>query len=237
MQPNTASSAMPSLPRSCGSESCLPITEPKTRGLTRASVLTAYRRMAPVYDWMFGACFEPGRRRAIERLAGSSGRDVLEVGVGTGLSLRHWPREMSVTGIDLSPEMLARAERARARHRLENVTLRRMDAQAMDFPDDRFDKVAVMYVVSVVPDLGMLLREIRRVCRPGGRICIVNHFQRRNRFVRRLESALSAHAGFLGFDAALPIERITRAEGLDILRVRPVNWGGYWSLIEAKNVK
>jgi phosphatidylethanolamine/phosphatidyl-N-methylethanolamine N-methyltransferase len=210
---------------------------PTAQPLTRLAVLSAYRRMAPVYDWVFGACFAQGRRNVIATLSRVPGRRVLEVGVGTGLSLRHWPRNFEITGIDLSPDMLRRAELARRRHRLHNVTLQLMDAQAMEFPDDSFDKVAAMYVVSVVPDLHALLREMRRVCRPGGRICIVNHFEHRNGLVRRFERKLSRHASFLGFDAALPLRRVTETDGLRILDVRPANWGDYWSLIEAENVK
>src|SRR5438552_10639329 len=138
--------------------------------MTRATVLAAYRRMAPFYDWMFGACFEPGRRRAVDTLAPTAGQHILEVGVGTGLALRHWPARARVTGIDLSPDMLMRAEQARRRHQLDHVTLRVLDAQDTDFPDNHFDGIAAMYVVSVVPDLPALLREMRRICRPGGRI-------------------------------------------------------------------
>ncbi len=210
---------------------------PSAEPLTRLAVLSAYRRIAPVYDWVFGACFAQGRRNVIAALTRAPGRRVLEVGVGTGLSLRHWPKEFDITGIDFSPDMLRRAELARRRHRLHNVTLQLMDAQAMEFADDSFDKVAAMYVASVVPDLHALLREVRRVCRPGGRICFVNHFEHKNGLVRRFERKLSAYACFLGFDATLPLRRVTEADGLRILSVHPANWGNYWTLIEAENVK
>ena len=129
------------------------------------------------------------------------------------------------------------ARRACDRYGLENVDVQIMDAQAMTFADDTFDKVAAMYVVSGAPDLTALLREVKRVCKPGGRIGIVNHFEHPNRMMRAFEKRLSAYAGFLGFDSALPIERITKQSGLRILQVRRVNLGGYWWLIEAENVK
>jgi phosphatidylethanolamine/phosphatidyl-N-methylethanolamine N-methyltransferase len=217
--------------------SAAPVLPPVSDHLTHSSVRAAYRRMAPVYDWMFNACFRDGRHKVVERLCRHGARNVLEAGVGTGLSLHAWPKHVRVTGIDLSPEMLARAERLRHRAGLHHVNLRVMDAQATDFATDSFDGIAVMYVVSVVPDLWALLRELRRVCRPGGRICIVNHFAHQHPVFRRVEQAASAWAGTLGFNAALPLESVTRAEGLRIVDLQRVNWGGYWSLIEAENIK
>lgn len=205
--------------------------------MTRATVLAAYRRMAPFYDWMFGACFEPGRRRAVDTLAPTAGQHILEVGVGTGLALRRWPVHARITGIDLSPDMLTRAERARRRHQLDHVTLRVLDAQDTDFPDNHFDGIAAMYVVSVVPDLPALLREMRRICRPGGRIAIVNHFAQTRPLARWIERTAAAHAGFLGFNAALPLEAVTSAAGLRVRLVRRVNWAGYWTLVVAENDK
>lgn len=193
--------------------------------------------MAPVYDWVFGACFEAGRQRTIELLNSGPGDRVLEVGVGTGLALRHWHRESHVVGIDLSSDMLTRAERNRKRHALKNVRLMMMDAQSTTFPDNHFDKVAAMYVVSVVPDPGALLREIRRICKPGGRIAIVNHFERSSPVLRRIERALAGYAGLLGFNPTLPLATVTQAHGLKVHATEPVNWGGYWTLIEAENVK
>jgi phosphatidylethanolamine/phosphatidyl-N-methylethanolamine N-methyltransferase len=232
---------MPITNEALSSKTCLApsdsVAPPNEHRLTQASVLTAYRRMAPIYDWVFDACFAHGRRQAIAALSRGEGRRVLEVGVGTGLSLRQWPRDFSVTGIDLSAEMLQRAEKARQRFQLTNVTLKVMDAQAMEFPDDSFDSVAAMYVVSVAPDLSALLREMRRVCRPGGAICIVNHFEHENRMLRWFEESLSGYAGVLGFDSALPISRITELDGFRVQSIRPVNWGGFWSLIVAENVK
>lgn len=209
----------------------------KVHPLTAAAVRLAYRRMAPVYNALFGACFQAGRERAVAALASGPGDRILEVGVGTGIALRHWHPAADIIGIDLSPEMLARAERERHRRGLEHVTLHVMDAQATPFPDNHFDKVAAMYVVSVVPDLDALLREIRRVCKPGGRIAIVNHFERPSGLARRIEDAFARYAGLLGFNPALHLEQVTASPGLRVLRIQPVNWGGYWTLIEAENVK
>lgn len=205
--------------------------------LTRSALLTAYRRMAPIYDWVFGPVFARGRRQVQAALAPQPGDRILEVGVGTGLSLPAWPREVVVTGIDLSPAMLRRAERRRLRLGLHHVELRELDASATDFATDAFDKIAAMHVVSVVSDLPALLREMRRVCRPGGRIVIVNHFAQSHPWLRRGEQALAPYAGRLGFDPVLPLTRVTEAAGLRIREVRPASWFGYWTLIVAENDK
>lgn len=207
------------------------------RKLTLAKVRSAYQRWAPVYDRLFGACFRAGQRRAVEVLASAAGERILEVGVGTGLALPYWHRGAQVTGIDVSERMLQRAAHVRTRHRLNHVTLRLLDAQATDYPDNHFDKIAAMYVVSVVPNVPALLAEMRRVCKPGGRIVIVNHFAHPHPVINRLERMLADHAALLGFNTAMPAEIVTRMSGLRIHRVQQVNWGGYWTLIEAENLK
>lgn len=216
-----------------------PPLSPRTRrgGLSLTKVRSAYERWAPVYDEIFGACFRPGQRRAAEVLASAPRERILEAGVGTGLALPLWHREAEVTGIDISESMLRRAGRLCKRHRLEHVQLRLLDAQNTDYPDDYFDKIAAMYVVSVVPNAPALLSEMRRICKPGGRIVIVNHFAHRHPTIRRLERMLADHAALLGFHTAMPVETVTHFAGLRIHRVEPVNWGGYWTLIEAENIK
>jgi len=214
-----------------------PGLEAASSSLTLASVQAAYGRWAPVYDGIFGACFRHGQRRAVEVLRSAPGDRILEVGVGTGLALPFWHRDARITGIDISDRMLRRAENVRHRRGLRHVELRLMDAQAMDFPDNHFDKIAAMYVVSVVPSLPALLAEMRRVCKPGGRLAIVNHFAHPRPLVRRAEQILGRYAGLLGFHTAMDEETVTRAPGLRVLRTEPVNWGGYWTLIEAENVK
>ena len=116
------------------------------------AVAASYRRWAPVYDKTFGAVSSLGRRRAVEHVNRRGGA-VLEVGVGTGLSLRHYRPDIEVTGIDFSAEMLAKAEaKVEAEGLRQVVALRRMDARALDFPDDSFDTVVAMHLISVVPE-------------------------------------------------------------------------------------
>ena len=125
----------------------------------------------------------------------------------------------------------------RDRHDLRHVVLRVEDAQATRFEDDSFSKIAALYVVSVVPSLPALLKEMHRIAKPGARVVIVNHFAHPNRVVRRVESWLAAFEGVLGFKPSLPVELIMKAEGFRVLETAPVNWFGYWTLIEAEVVK
>jgi phosphatidylethanolamine/phosphatidyl-N-methylethanolamine N-methyltransferase len=149
----------------------------------------AYRAFAPAYDAFFGAVLEPGRRAAIEGMDLRPGARVLEVGVGTGLSLAAYPRDVSVFGVDLAPEMLDRARRRVARKGLSQILeLKVMDARALDYPDAHFDVVVAMYVVSVTPDPERMVSEMLRVCRPGGQLVIVNHFRTESSLVRGIAS-------------------------------------------------
>lgn len=141
------------------------------------AVRAAYRRWAGVYDTMFGGISTWGRRRAVAEVNCLPGRDVLEVGVGTGLALPHYGADKRITGIDLSAEMLERARDRVGEQRLANVaTLLEMDAEATIFADASFDIAVAMFVASVVPHPRKLMAEMRRVVRPGGHILFVNHF-------------------------------------------------------------
>jgi phosphatidylethanolamine/phosphatidyl-N-methylethanolamine N-methyltransferase len=164
------------------------------------AVKAAYRRYSGFYDALFGPVLQPGRRALLDALELKPGDRVLEVGVGTGISLPLYPRDVRITGIDVSREMLDKARTRVARRKLANVeALLEMDAEAMTFPDASFDKVVAMYVVSVVAQPARLLEELHRVCRPDGEIFIVNHFQSENRFIGAVEKALAGFSAQLGF--------------------------------------
>jgi phosphatidylethanolamine/phosphatidyl-N-methylethanolamine N-methyltransferase len=164
------------------------------------AVKTAYRRYARIYDAVFGPVLQPGRRALLEALNLKPGDRVLEVGVGTGLSLPLYPASVRITGIDVSREMLEKARERVARRRLGNVeALLEMDAEEMTLPSASFDKVVAMYVVSVVARPARLLEELHRVCRPDGEIFIVNHFRSENRFIGAVEKALAGFSPQLGF--------------------------------------
>lgn len=202
------------------------------------AIQKAYRRYAPHYDLYFGAVLQPGRRAVVERMDCRAGERILEVGVGTGLSLPLYPRDVRVTGIDISREMLARADARRRRECLDHVVaLRCLDAERMDFPDDSFDKVVAMYVASVVPQPARLIDEMRRVCRPEGALFIVNHFLHAHPVVRGIERLLAPFSRKMGFRPDFPLEEFIRETGLDVEERLPVNGLGYWTLLRARNNK
>jgi phosphatidylethanolamine/phosphatidyl-N-methylethanolamine N-methyltransferase len=198
----------------------------------------AYRRYARFYDVCFGAVFQPGRRAIDDTMDCGRGERILEVGVGTGLSLPLYPQDVNVVGIDISRHMLAQARVRVARDRLANVAeLVVMDAENMAFEDDSFDKVVAMYVASVVPDPGRLVDEMRRVCKPGGQIYVVNHFHSRNPMLRGVERTLAPLSRQLGFRPDFSLDRFLGQTGLDPMNIRPVNLFDFSTLVEAVNNK
>ena len=198
----------------------------------------AYRRYARIYDVVFGAVFQPGRRAIVERMNCRPGERILEVGVGTGLSLPLYPRNVLVTGIDISRDMLAQAQARKVRERLDNVVeLSVMDAENMEFEDSSFDKVVAMHVASVVPDPERLVDEMRRVCKPHGRIIFVNHFHSRNPFLGTFESLIAPLSKQLGFRPDFSLDRFVSQTGLDATDVHPVNIFHFCTMVEARNNK
>jgi phosphatidylethanolamine/phosphatidyl-N-methylethanolamine N-methyltransferase len=201
------------------------------------SIKKAYRRYAKVYDFYFGAVFQPGRKAVVDKINWRAGDRVLEVGVGTGLSLPLYPSFVKVTGIDISAEMLARAHARCAREGLANVRLNLMDAENMQFADDAFDKVIAMYVASCVPNPTALVDEMRRVCKPSGELIIVNHFQSDNPVIGRVENLLAPLSRLLGFRPHFSLDSFAQEAGLSVVDESPVNLFGYWKLLRARNNK
>lgn len=202
------------------------------------AVEQAYRRYARFYDVCFGAVFQPGRKAIVERMDCRAGERILEVGVGTGLSLPLYPGEVSVVGIDISRDMLDQARRRLERGGRGNVAkLMVMDAENMAFEDDSFDKVVAMYVASVVPDPERMVDEMRRVCKPGGQIFMVNHFHSRNPVLGGLERLLAPLSKQLGFRPNFPLDRFLGATGLDAGSICPVNLFDFSTMVEARNNK
>jgi phosphatidylethanolamine/phosphatidyl-N-methylethanolamine N-methyltransferase len=194
-------------------------------------VARVYENIAWGYDLVFGPTLHPGRVDAIKRMGIKPGDRVLEVGVGTGINADLYPADCAVTGIDLSSSMLEKARERVARKGVRNVRLLQMDAANLKFADDSFDIVYAPYVISVVPDPVAVTREMRRVCRPGGRIVILNHFRSSNpamAWIERMISPLTVHVGFKS-DLDLPAF-LAQAE-LKPLSIQKVNVPRIWSLV------
>jgi phosphatidylethanolamine/phosphatidyl-N-methylethanolamine N-methyltransferase len=159
------------------------------------------------------------------------GDHVLEVGAGTGINAPLYPRHCEVTAIDLSAPMLEKARDRIARHGLRNVRLLEADAAQLTFGDDSFDSVYAPYTISVVPDPVKVALEMKRVCRPGGRIVILNHFRSDNPILSRIERAISPLTVHVGFKADLGMQAFLAHAGLRPISIEKVNFPRIWSLI------
>ena len=205
--------------------------------LEKRHVERAYKIFAPAYDLVFDWIFHPGREAAIRGLDIKPGDHVLEVGIGTGLNLPLYPARCRLIGIDLSEEMLRKAHEKVAELGASNVTLRAMDATVMDFPDDEFDSSVATYTISAVPDPVSVLREMRRVVKPGGSIVLLNHFRSDRRMVGRLEDFVAPVCTRLGWKSNLPLEPLLERVGLTPEYSTKVNLFNGWRLIKCINRK
>lgn len=194
-------------------------------------VTRVYEKLASVYDFTFGPTLHPGRVDAIRRMSIKPGDRVLEVGVGTGINVDLYPRTCSVTGVDLSGPMLEKARDRVARTGVRNVRLLQMDAANLKFADDSFDIVYAPYVISVVPDPVAVTREMHRVCRPGGRIVILNHFRSQNPVGAWMEKIIAPATKYLGFKSDLDLPAFLVQAGLKPISIEKVNVPRIWSLV------
>ncbi|MGE0223445.1 MAG: class I SAM-dependent methyltransferase [Acetobacteraceae bacterium] len=204
--------------------------------LDAASIRDAYRRWAGVYDAVFGGVSSFGRKRAVALVNSLPGRDVLEVGVGTGLALPHYMRDKRITGIDLSAEMLDQARERVQELGLRNVNaLYEMDAEATEFEDASFDTAVAMFVASVVPHPRQLLAEMRRVVRPGGNILFVNHFAAARGPRWWMERAMAPASRALGWHPDFAMEALFSTEDMEVVSATPVPPVGLFTLVRLAN--
>ncbi len=205
--------------------------------LEKRQVKRAYALYSPIYDFIFDRIFHPGRVAALKVLDIQPDDRVLEVGIGTGLNLPLYPPRCRLTGIDLSDKMLEKAQEKIEELGLDNVTLKVMDASAMDFADNEFDGALATYVISAVPDPLGVLREMRRVVKPGGAIVILNHFRSQSRMVGTFEDLVSPLCTRLGWKSNLPLEPLLKDVGLIPELSMKVNLLNGWRLLRCVNRK
>jgi phosphatidylethanolamine/phosphatidyl-N-methylethanolamine N-methyltransferase len=225
--------------------------EPRSDGLKRAverarsrmsmdtdAVKSAYKRWAPVYDHTFGLVAAEGRKHAVEVINTRKGR-VLEVGVGTGLSLPDYARHLEIVGVDLSPDMLEKAQDRVAAEKLTNVTgLYEMDASHMDFPDASFDTVVAMYVMTVVPDPEKVMRELNRLTKPGGEVLLVNHFSQEEGVRGWVERRMAPFADKIGWKPLFDIDHVMVCDELKLVERRALRPAGLFTMLRfAKQVE
>jgi phosphatidylethanolamine/phosphatidyl-N-methylethanolamine N-methyltransferase len=210
-----------------------------TDDISKHGVERAYALWAPVYDLVFGKVFEAGRGAAIDAAVaacGPQGGRLLEVGVGTGLSLPGYAANIRIVGIDLSEPMLRKAQEKVIDQKLANVdALAVMDAQRMALPDHSFDVIVAQYVITAVPDPEATLDEFARVIRPGGEIILVNHIGAESGLRRVFERCFTPIARRLGWRPEFPFARLAdwaaRHGGVTIVERRPLAPLGHFALI------
>ncbi len=190
-----------------------------------------YEKLASVYDLTFGPTLHPGRVQALQRMQIHPGDKILEVGVGTGINCSMYPSNTEITGIDFSAGMLEKARERVARKETRNVRLLQMDAQDLKFEDNSFDIVYAPYLISVVPDPVKVAREMRRVCKPGGRIVFLNHFLSPNKLLSRAERMISPLTVHIGFKSDLDLPAFLAQANLHPVSIEKVNIPRIWSLV------
>jgi len=203
--------------------------------LEKRQVQRAYELYAPIYDFIFDWIFAPGRAAAVRQLDLKPNDVTLEVGIGTGLNLPLYPPTCRLIGIDLSQEMLDKAVERVQTLAMPNVTLKVMDATALDFAENEFDKALATYTISAVPDPVAVLREMRRVVKPGGVIVILNHFRSERRFASHLEDLVAPVCTRLGWKSNLAMNPLLAEVGLTPEQVTKVNLLNGWRLVRCIN--
>jgi len=202
--------------------------------IDQVSVKKAYARWAPVYDLVFGSLFDRGRRAAVIAADRVGGR-ILEVGVGTGISLSDYSADNRIVGVDLSEEMLRRARERVSELALTNVQLETMDAENLAFPDGSFDVVVALYVVSTVPNPQAALDEFARVTKPGGEIILANRVGAEAGFRRSVEEMLRPIVCRLGWRLDFPWDHfadwIARSPQIQLIERRPMPPFDHFSLL------
>ncbi|MEE9275160.1 MAG: methyltransferase domain-containing protein [bacterium] len=205
--------------------------------LTEESVVKIYDRWGSFYDIIFKRIFREGRDVGVQLLDIKPGERLLEVGVGTGLSLPLYRRDAEIHGIDISPKMLGKAAEKVEKHGLTNTHLQVMDAQAMDYPDDMFDCVTACYVMSAAPDPHRVVAEICRVCKPGGRIVFINHFKSQNPVLAKFEEFINGVCRKIGWESNLDLEALLATNNLTPLVQERVNIFDYWRAVLCTNAE
>jgi phosphatidylethanolamine/phosphatidyl-N-methylethanolamine N-methyltransferase len=195
-----------------------------------------YYEFSHFYDKIFARIFYPRIVACIRALNIPLGAKVLELGVGTGLSLDAYPPHCQVLGVDLATEMLEHAEERIAQNGWRHITVETMDAMNLKIPDNSFDYVMAFHVVSVVPDATRMMREAQRVCRPGGQLVVINHFRSEKRLLAAVDRRLEPITRRWGWHT---LERADVFDGLpiDVERVYKTSKRSLFTIVVARNGK
>ena len=174
-----------------------------------------YKKLGPVYNLIYSKfLFDEGRKAAVELLSLSPGFQVLEIGVGTGLALPLYPESCTVTGVDVSEGMLEKALELVQEKNIQNTKLLKMNAREMDFPDNSFDAVLGNLFISATDDPAKAMQEMKRVCKKGGYIVLMNHFRSESPYIAFMEKTFSPISSHLGFNSNLCLHSLLQESGL-----------------------
>jgi len=201
------------------------------------SIKKIYAGYSNVYDALFKRFFYPRIKHAISYMDIKPGDRILDVGVGTGLSLSLFPKYCNVVGIDLSTEMLRKAKEKIELNNLKNIKVMSMDAMCVGFKDDSFDKVFISHVVTVVPDPYKVMSEVRRVCRKGGQVVIVNHFKSKNKVIETVEKIINPVCKKIGWRSDLCLNEFIDKSGLNVKQKYMLKKLDFWHIVFATNEK
>jgi phosphatidylethanolamine/phosphatidyl-N-methylethanolamine N-methyltransferase len=190
-----------------------------------------YGEFAPLYDKVFGKIFYNRLEYVIENLGIPPGAKVLEVGAGTGTSFPAYPSHCEITGVDLAPDMLARARQKIEENHWSHLTVMEMNALDLKFPDNTFDYVMAFHVVTVVPDPVRMIEEAKRVCKPGGRIVIVNHFTSEAPVLGSVTQALDPVTRWLGWRTDLRLKPFILTTGLRVERMYKLSKASLYTVL------
>jgi phosphatidylethanolamine/phosphatidyl-N-methylethanolamine N-methyltransferase len=195
-----------------------------------------YSDLSYLYDSIFGRAFVDHEQQVIESLSFRPGQQVLEVGVGTGISLGAYPPYVRVLGIDPSDDMLAHAIAKIQGNGAGHIELRKGDAQQLEFPDDSFDWVTSFHVMTVVPEPRRMMDEMVRVCKPGGRIVLVNHFASPNPLLYFMGTIINPVTKLLGWTTRLRASDVLDRQRISVERHEPLTWLSiHYAIVARKN--
>ena len=213
------------------------VARPPVTNRAQAHQSRLYSEHAFLYDKTFGKFFSDRIRQVIQSLNISPGARVLELGVGTGTSFPAYPRDCEVIGIDLAADMLDQARAKIAKNRWSHLQVMEMNALNLTFADNSFDYVMAFHTVTVVPDPVRMLAEAKRVCRPGGKIVIINHFTANHPIIGPLTEALDPVTRRLGWQTKLRLEPFLRATDFNVEEIYKLSKLSLYTVIVGANQK
>lgn len=200
----------------------------------KADKAKLYKQLAPAYEVLFPLVIRNHIRSSIESLDIPAGSRVLEVGIGTGVSMPVYPHHASVTGIDLNEPMLEVAQKRIERNQWTHFELKTMNAEQLDFPDETFDFVTAFHVVTVVSDPSRMMAEVTRVLKPGGRLLIINHFRSRRKWIAQMVDRADSVTRHLGWRTNLESKQIVQDLPLEVERLYKSSPLSLFTIMRAK---